>query len=99
MKGGSKTERRESAIVRRTKNFDEYITTKNKEKAIKAYRDIIRTTENLGKEIPQVYSDRLRSIGIDPTKITAKMHNKETKPLAELPEDVLGNVPQDGTGN
>jgi len=83
MKGGNKNSRRKSAIERRTEDLKEYVTTKNTDKATKAFRDIVRTYGNLKEEVPQDCLNLIKSIGIDPNKITSKTHNSELKELAE----------------
>jgi len=66
MKAGDKNSRRTSAIARRLDDLKKYVSSKNTDKAIKAYRDIIRTYKNLKTDVPPEVSGLIKSIGINP---------------------------------
>jgi hypothetical protein len=83
MKAGNKNSRRENAIIRRTADLKKYVSAKNTDKAIKAYRDIIRTHINLKTDVPSELSGLIKSIGIDPNKIGAKTGKKDIQELQE----------------
>ena len=89
MKGGNRDGRRESAIVRRQKNLEAYVASKDTEKAKKAYKDIAYTCRNLKKDVPPKAIACLNQLNIKEADIlSAKAQAKsETE---ELPEEVLG---------
>lgn len=90
MKGENrKSSRREAAIVRRLKNLEKYVDSKDVDKIKKAYNHIAGTCQNLGKEIPSEARAFLNKLGLKEGDILTAKTKVVKEENEALPEDVV----------